>query len=93
MNRTFRPSFSGPKGEGSDRGLAGVVRDDPETRTSVKRKTAQVAWNGKTFISGATIPNRGRLALHHHGSKNKAGVWVGPPSPVPFKNLSIKDLK
>jgi hypothetical protein len=70
-----------------------VVRDDPETRTSVNRKTVQVASNGKTGISGAAVSNilnRGRLALHHHGSKNNHGVWAGTPSPVPFQNISIK---
>jgi hypothetical protein len=33
------------------------------------------------------------LALQHHGSKNKAGVWVGPPSLVQFKNITIKELE
>src|SRR5262249_10565842 len=43
---------------------------------TVKGKTVTVALNGKTVIPGATIPDlpeRGRIALQHHGSKNKRG--------------------
>jgi hypothetical protein len=63
---------------------------------TVKGKTVKVDLNGKTVISGATIPDlpaRGRLALQHHGSKNKEGAWTGPPSLVQFKNIYIKELK
>jgi type 1 glutamine amidotransferase len=62
---------------------------------TVKGKTVQVALNGKLVISGATIPDlpdRGRIALQHHGSKNKDGEWTGPPSLVQFKNIFIKEL-
>jgi type 1 glutamine amidotransferase len=62
---------------------------------TVKGKTVKVVLNGKTVIPGATIPNlpdRGRLAFQHHGGKNKAGEWTGPPSLVQFKNISIKEL-
>jgi type 1 glutamine amidotransferase len=62
---------------------------------TVKGKTVKVALNGKTVISGATIPNlpdRGRLAFQHHGAKNKDGVWTSPPSLVQFKNIYIKEL-
>ena len=62
---------------------------------TVKGKTVQVALNGKTVIAGATIPDlpeHGRLALQHHGSKNKDGDWTGPPSLVQFKNIYIKEL-
>ncbi len=51
--------------------------------------------NGTTVIPGATIPDlpaRGRLALQHHGGKNKQGEWTGPPSLVQFKNIYIKEL-
>ena len=44
---------------------------------------------------GATIPDlpaRGRIAFQHHGGKNKAGEWNGPPSLVQFKNIYIKEL-
>lgn len=62
---------------------------------TVQCKTVTIALNGKTVISGATLPSipaRGRLAFQHHGSK-KDGVWVGPPSLVQFKNVYIKELK
>jgi type 1 glutamine amidotransferase len=62
---------------------------------TVKGKTVRIALNGKTVISGATIPNlpdSGRIALQHHGSKNKSGEWTGPPSLVQFKNIYIKEL-
>ena len=57
-------------------------------------KTVKVELNGQTVIPGATIPtlpDRGRLALQHHGAK-KDGAWVGPPSLVQFKNIYIKEL-
>ena len=50
---------------------------------TVRGKTVKVALNGKTVIAGATIPDlpdRGRLALQHHGGKNKEGDWTGPPA-------------
>jgi type 1 glutamine amidotransferase len=58
-------------------------------------KTVKVVLNGKTVIPGATIPDlpaRGRLALQHHGGKNKQGAWTGPPSLVQFKNIYIREL-
>jgi type 1 glutamine amidotransferase len=62
---------------------------------TVKGKTIRVALNGKTVIAGATVPDlpdAGRIALQHHGSKNKDGAWTGPPSLVQFKNIYIKEL-
>ncbi len=61
----------------------------------VKGKTVRVTLNGKKVISGATIPDlpaSGRIALQHHGGKNKNGEWTGPPSLVQFKNIYIKEL-
>jgi type 1 glutamine amidotransferase len=58
-------------------------------------KTVKVVLNGKTVIPGATIPDlpaRGRLALQHHGGKNKQGAWTGPPSLVQFKNIYMREL-
>jgi type 1 glutamine amidotransferase len=63
---------------------------------TVRGKTVQVALNGKTVIAGATIPSipdYGRIAFQHHGGKNQAGEWTGPPSLVQFKNIYIKELK
>jgi type 1 glutamine amidotransferase len=62
---------------------------------TVRGKTVKVVLNGKVVIPGATIPtipDIGRIALQHHGSKNKDGVWTGPPSLVQFKNIYIKEL-
>ncbi len=62
---------------------------------TVVGKTVKVVLNGVTVIPAATIPDlpdSGRIALQHHGSKNKAGEWAGPPSLVQFKNIAIKEL-
>ncbi len=62
---------------------------------TVVGKTVKVVLNGITVIPGATIPDlpdRGRLALQHHGSKNANGEWTGPPSLVQFRNIRIKEL-
>ena len=42
-------------------------------------------------VLGALQIALGTIGLQHHGSK-KDGVWVGPPSLVQFKNISIKAL-
>jgi type 1 glutamine amidotransferase len=58
-------------------------------------KKVKVVLNGTTVIPGATIPElpeKGRLAFQHHGSKNKRGEWTGPPSLVQFRNVRIKEL-
>jgi Domain of Unknown Function (DUF1080) len=63
---------------------------------TVKGKTVKVELNGSTVIPGATIPDlpeKGRIAFQHHGSKNARGEWAGPPSLVQFKNIAIKELK
>ncbi len=63
---------------------------------TVRGKTVQIALNGTTVIAGATIPDLpayGRIAFQHHGAKNQAGEWTGPPSLVQFKNIYIKELK
>jgi type 1 glutamine amidotransferase len=63
---------------------------------TVKGKTVNVVLNGQTVIPGAvvpTLPDRGRLAFQHHGSKSKDGAWNSPPSLVQFKNIYIKELR
>ena len=63
---------------------------------TVKGKTVRTVLNGVVVVEGATIPElpeRGRLAFQHHGGKNKAGEWSGPPSLIQFKNIAIKELK
>jgi hypothetical protein len=63
---------------------------------TVQGQTIKVVLNGVTVIPGATIPSmpeRGRIALQHHGGQNEQGEWTGPPSLVQFKNIAIKELK
>jgi len=61
---------------------------------TVKGNTVTVVLNGKTVLPGATIPDlpeRGRLALQHHGGEQD-GKWNSPPSLLQFKNIFIKEL-
>jgi len=54
-----------------------------------------VVLNGKTVIPKYEIPKlpeRGRIALQHHGAK-KDGKWVSPPSLLQYKNIYIKELR
>ena len=53
-----------------------------------------VVLNGEDVITSAQLPGvapRGPIALQHHGEK-KNGAWVGPPSLVQFRNISVKEL-
>lgn len=62
---------------------------------TVKGNTVTTVLNGVVVIEAAEIPDlpaRGRLALQHHGAKNAAGEWTGPPSLVQFRNIAIKEL-
>lgn len=62
---------------------------------TVRGKTVKVVLNGTTVLPGAEIPNlpeRGRIALQHHGGKQN-GHWNSPPSLVQFKNIFVKELK
>ncbi|WP_165251379.1 3-keto-disaccharide hydrolase [Paludisphaera soli] len=63
---------------------------------TVKGNTVTTVLNGVVVIEAAEIPDlpaKGRLALQHHGAKNSAGEWTGPPSLVQFRNIAIKELK
>ena len=63
---------------------------------TVRGHTVKVVLNGKTVLPGATIPDlpaRGRVALQHHGGKDKNGKWSGPPSLLQFKNIFVKELE
>ncbi len=54
-----------------------------------------VKLNGKQVLENAQlpgVPKRGRIALQHHGAKNKQGEWSSPPALVQFRNLAIKKL-
>lgn len=62
---------------------------------TLKKDRLTVVLNGVTVIEDAELPGipaRGPVALQHHGSKNKDGVWTGPPSLVQFRNIRIKSL-
>jgi Domain of Unknown Function (DUF1080) len=53
-----------------------------------------VVLNGQEVIGEAQlpgVPERGPLALQHHGEK-KNGVWTAPPSLVQFRAISVKEL-
>ena len=53
-----------------------------------------VVLNGDEVISQAElpgVPERGPIALQHHGEK-KNGVWTAPPSLVQFRNILLKEL-
>jgi gluconolactonase len=53
-----------------------------------------VVLNGETVIENAQLPGvpaRGPIALQHHGEK-KDGKWVGPPSLVQFRNITVREL-
>ncbi len=61
---------------------------------TMKGDRLTVVLNGHTVIENALLPDvpeRGRLALQHHGQKVD-GQWVSSPSLVQFKNIYIKEL-
>lgn len=62
---------------------------------TMKGEYLTVVLNGITAIDEAHlpgIPERGPLALQHHGRRNADGEWVSPPSLVQFRNLFIREL-
>jgi hypothetical protein len=61
---------------------------------TVRGKTVSVVLNGKTVIPTVEIPSlpeRGPIALQHHGSK-RGDHWTSPPALVQFKNIFVKEL-
>jgi hypothetical protein len=61
---------------------------------TMKGDRLTVVLNGHTVIENARlpgVPERGRLALQHHGRKVD-GKWAGPPSIVQFRNIYIQEL-
>ena len=55
-----------------------------------------VVLNGVQVLDNAQlpgIPDRGPIALQHHGSKGDDGKWQSPPALVQFRNIFIKELK
>lgn len=62
---------------------------------TVEGEHLTVELNGHKVLDHAHLPGMpesGKIALQHHGSKNENGEWVSPPSLVQFKNISIKEL-
>ena len=54
-----------------------------------------VKLNGKQVLHNARLPNipsQGRIALQHHGGRDRAGNWTSPPALVQFRNIAIKEL-
>lgn len=63
-------------------------------KITMKDDLLTVELNGIVVLENAQlpgIPEKGPIALQHHGSK-KDGVWTGPPSLVQFRNIFIKEL-
>lgn len=64
---------------------------------TMKGNRLWVKLNGVQVISDAQlpgVPKDGPIALQHHGSYSAMlGRWLGPPSLVQFRNISIKELK
>jgi len=63
---------------------------------TMKGDRLTVVLNGKTVIENAQlpgIPERGAIALQHHGGPNpKTGVMSAASSLMQFRNISIKEL-
>ena len=63
-------------------------------KITMKSNRMTVDLNGINVIENALLPElpeKGRIALQHHGSK-KDGEWVSPPSLVQFRRIYIKEL-
>ncbi len=61
---------------------------------TVRGDRLTVVLNDFTVIEDAPLPGlpeRGRIALQHHGSK-RDGEWVSSPSLVQFRNIFVKSL-
>ena len=62
---------------------------------TMKGDRLTVVHNGKTVIQNAQlpgVPEKGKLALQHHGGKKPNGEWIPASSLVQFRNISIKEL-
>jgi hypothetical protein len=62
---------------------------------TMKGDRLTVVLNGKTVIKNAQlpgVPSKGRLALQHHGGRQKDGTLSPASSLVQFRNIFIKEL-
>ncbi|MBU2651431.1 MAG: DUF1080 domain-containing protein [Bacteroidetes bacterium] len=62
-------------------------------KITMKGEYLTVELNGIVVIDNAQlpgIPEKGRIALQHHGHKEN-GKWAGPPSLVQFRNAFINE--
>jgi hypothetical protein len=62
---------------------------------TMKGDRLTVFLNGTMVIENAQlpgIPERGPIALQHHGAK-RDGEWTSPPALVQFRNISIRELR
>ncbi len=62
---------------------------------TMKGDRLTVVLNDTTVIENAQlpgIPERGPIALQHHGGK-RDGEWSSPPALVQFRNISIRELR
>lgn len=62
---------------------------------TMKGDRLSVKLNGKQVLENAQlpgIPEKGPIALQHHGGKNRQGEWQSPPALVQFRNIYIKEL-
>lgn len=63
---------------------------------TVKGDKLTVVLNGHTVIENATLPDvpeRGPIALQHHGGKKPDGTWSPASSLVQFRNVFVKELE
>lgn len=63
---------------------------------TMKGDRLTVVLNGHTVIEDALlpeVPERGRIALQHHGGKKADGEWSPASSLVQFRNIYIKELE
>ncbi len=66
-------------------------------KVTMKGDRLTVILNGKTVIDKAQlpgVPEKGKLALQHHGGKNpKTGEYSAASSLMQFRNIFIRELK
>jgi hypothetical protein len=63
---------------------------------TMKSDRLTVVLNGVEVIHEARlpdIPDRGPIALQHHGNKGPDGEWQSPPALVQFRSIFIKELE